>query len=121
MADSAAASDEAFVTVCALDDILPDTGVAALIAGRPVAIFRVGASPGDLFALGNVDPFSKASVLSRGIVGDVAGATVVASPIYKQHFRLADGVCVEDASVSVPVYAVRVVDGHVAVCAAAAP
>ncbi|HET6787926.1 MAG TPA: nitrite reductase (NAD(P)H) small subunit, partial [Aquabacterium sp.] len=28
--------------VCATDDILPDTGVCALVAGRHVAIFRVG-------------------------------------------------------------------------------
>ena len=87
--------------VCRLDDILPDSGVCALVDGEEVAIFRVD---GKVFAIGNRDPFSGANVLSRGIVGDLNGELVVASPVYKQHFSLLDGRCIEDASVSVPVY-----------------
>ena len=101
-------------TVCALDEILPDMGVAALIAGRQVAIFRIGESE-EVYALGNHDPFSGANVLARGIVGDLGEELVVASPVYKQHFRLRDGVCVEDVSVSVPVHPVRVYNGAVQV------
>ena len=87
--------------VCRLDDILPDAGVCALVSGEQVAVFRVGER---VFAIGNRDPFSGANVLSRGIVGDLNGELVVASPVYKQHFSLLDGRCIEDASVSVPVY-----------------
>jgi NAD(P)H-dependent nitrite reductase small subunit len=93
--------------VCQLDDILPDTGVCALVGGEQVAVFRVGR---EIYAIGNRDPFSGVNVLSRGIVGDLNGELVVASPLYKQHFSLRTGRCIEDASVSVPVYQ-AVVDG----------
>ncbi|MDB5976736.1 MAG: nirB domain binding binding [Nevskia sp.] len=109
-------------TICALDEIWPDSGVAALIGTEQVAIFRLGESE-DVYALGNHDPFSEANVLARGITGDLGGEPVVASPVYKQHFRLRDGVCVEDAAVSVPIYPVRVYNGAVqlGVTVAAAP
>ena len=99
-------------TICALDEIWPDSGVAALIGAEQVAIFRLGESE-EVYALGNSDPFSEANVLARGITGDLGGEPVVASPVYKQHFRLRDGVCVEDATVSVPIYPVRVYNGAV--------
>ena len=102
-----------WVRICALDDIVPNTGVCALANGHQVAIFRL--DDDSLYALGNYDPFSRANVLSRGIVGDLKGEVVVASPVYKQHFSLATGCCVEDASVSVPVYAVRLEGDRIAV------
>ena len=96
--------------VCGLGEILPDTGVCALIAGEQVAVFRI---EDNVYAVGNRDPFSGANVLSRGIVGDLKGERVVASPVYKQHFSLVTGRCLEDASVRIPVYDARVVDGFV--------
>jgi nitrite reductase (NADH) small subunit len=87
--------------ICRLEDIVPDTGVAALVGGAQVAIFRIDQK---IYAIGNRDPFSGANVLSRGIVGDLKGELVVASPVYKQHFSLITGRCLEDESVSVPVY-----------------
>ena len=96
------------VSVCHQDAVLPNTGAAALVGDQAIAIFRL--DDGQWFAIGNVDPFSKASVLSRGIVGDIDGVPVVASPIYKQHFRLEDGVCIEDDTVSVPSFSVFVDD-----------
>jgi assimilatory nitrate reductase catalytic subunit len=98
--------------VCDLKEILPDTGVCALVAGEQVAIFRV---EDQIYAVGNRDPFSNANVLSRGIVGDVKGELVVASPVYKQHFSLLTGRCLEDATVRIPVYAARVENGFVEV------
>ena len=91
--------------VCSLDDIVPDAGICALVAGEQVAVFRIGER---VFAIGNRDPFSGANVLSRGIVGDLNGELVVASPVYKQHFSLLTGRCIEDPSVSVPVYRAQV-------------
>jgi len=98
--------------ICELEKILPDAGVCALVGGEQVAIFRV---EGSVYAVGNRDPFSDANVLSRGIVGDVKGELVVASPVYKQHFSLRTGRCLEDASVRIPVYAARVEEGFVVV------
>ena len=91
--------------ICRLDDIVPDTGVAALVGGEQIAVFRIDQ---EIYAIGNRDPFSGANVLARGIVGDLNGELVVASPVYKQHFSLLSGRCIEDPSVSVPVYRARV-------------
>ncbi len=104
---------ENWTRVCALEEIVPDTGVCALVGMHQVAVFRLGAD--QVFAIGNHDPFSRANVLSRGIVGDRAGRPKVASPIFKQSFDLASGECMDDPSVSVPAYQVRVCDGIVEV------
>jgi nitrite reductase (NADH) small subunit len=82
------------------------------VAGRQVAIVRTA---GALYAIGNFDPFSKAFVLSRGIVGDRGGVPKIASPIYKQTFDLRTGQCLDDARVRVPTYEVRVERGRVLV------
>jgi nitrite reductase (NADH) small subunit len=106
-----------WVAVCRLADIVPDTGVCALVHGRQVAVFRISGDGGDsVYAIANFDPFSKANVLSRGIVGDLKGELVVASPIYKQHFNLSTGRCLEDAEVGVATYPARVDGATVMVC-----
>jgi nitrite reductase (NADH) small subunit len=98
------------VNVCRFDDILPYSGVAALIDGEQIAIFRAGEA---VFAISNYDPFSCAYVLARGIVGDRKGILKVASPVYKHSFSLATGECLDDNTVKLPVYPVEVVDGVV--------
>jgi len=102
-----------WTTVCPVDDILPNTGVSALVSGRHVAVFRVGDT--QFYAIDNVDPKSGASVLSRGLVGNLGEHVVVASPLYKNHFDLADGVCLEAPEHSVRAHSVRVEDGTVQV------
>lgn len=103
-----------YVPVCQLEQLLPCRGAAVLVNQQGVALFRL--PRGSVYAIGNRDPFSGANVLSRGIVGDLKGELVVASPIYKQHFSLVSGRCIEDDSVSVPVYPVRTLKGVVEVC-----
>ena len=98
--------------VCALDVILPWTGVCALIGGRQVAIVRTADA---VYAIGNFDPFSKAFVLSRGIVGDKGDIPKIASPIFKQTFDLRTGLCLDNPTVRVPTYEVRVERGRVLV------
>ena len=102
-----------WTAVCAADDILPNTGVCALVDGRHVAVFRVGES--QYFAIDNVDPKANASVLSRGLVGNLGDRTVVASPLYKHHFDLKTGECLELPELSVRAHEVRVEDGQVMV------
>ncbi len=100
--------------LCSVDDLIPNSGVAALDGDRQIALFYFPDVGEDrIFAIGNFDPISQANVLSRGIVGDVSGEPVVASPIYKQHFSLVSGRCLEDEQYSVPVYSVRITDGVV--------
>ena len=103
-----------WVTVCSLDAIAPNTGVNALIGTEQIAIFRIGETD-EVYAIGNYDPFSKAFVMSRGIVGDRNGTLKVASPIYKQNFDLKTGVCLDDETVSLPVYSVQVCENHIQV------
>jgi nitrite reductase (NADH) small subunit len=95
--------------ICRADRLTPDRGVAALVDGRPVAVFHL--STGELYAIDDVDPFSGAGVLSRGLVGDAAGVPTVASPLYKQRFDLRTGQCLDDDAVSVATHAARLVDG----------
>jgi nitrite reductase (NADH) small subunit len=100
--------------VCSFDDLVPDRGVCALVGGAPVAVFRC--SPDDeLFAVGNIDPYSAASVLSRGIVGSVGDRPVIASPIYKNRFDLRTGQSLDDPAVRLPVHEARVDGGRVLV------
>ena len=99
-----------WVSVCELDDLWPNIGAGALVGGRQIAIFRVGDS---IYAMDNCDPASGVNVLSRGIVGDVKGECVVASPLYKQHYSLVSGRCLEDPAKSVNVYPVKALDGRV--------
>ncbi|MGD9842249.1 MAG: nitrite reductase small subunit NirD [Steroidobacteraceae bacterium] len=96
--------------ICAFDDITPNTGVCALVEGRQIAIFRFDDM---VFAVDNYDPASGANVLSRGLVGDLNGDLVVASPIYKHHYNLLTGRCQEDSDHSIAAYPVRVVNEQV--------
>lgn len=109
-----AADPTAWVDVCAVEDLDLDRGAAALIAGEPVAVFRCSPD-GALFAIGNIDPYSDASVLARGIVGSIGDRRVVASPVYKNRFDLETGVALEDPGVRVAVHQVEIADGRVRV------
>ncbi|QXX87116.1 nitrite reductase small subunit NirD [Acinetobacter lwoffii] len=100
--------------VCNLDEITPNTGVAALIEGQQIAIFRVGQEQ-RVYALSNQDPFSLANVMARGILGDLQGERVVASPIYKQHFSLVTGRCLEEQDQKLLVFPTRIENGKVLV------
>ncbi|MEV5557393.1 nitrite reductase small subunit NirD [Nonomuraea wenchangensis] len=103
----------AWTPVCGYDDLLPERGVCVLVAGRQVALFRTW--DGGLHALDNLDPFSGAYVLSRGIVGTRKGEPTVASPLHKQVFSLATGRCLDERGVRVPVHGVRLAGAAVEV------
>lgn len=102
-----------WTAVCRLADLYPERGVAALVDGEQVALFRM--YDDRVYAIGNLDPFSGAYVLARGIVGSRGDAPVVASPMYKEAFDLRTGQCLDDPAVSVPVYPVRVREGLIEV------
>jgi nitrite reductase (NADH) small subunit len=97
--------------VCAIDDVVPGTGFAAVVNAEQIAIVRT--RDGLLAALSNFDPFSKAFVIAQGTVGNRAGVPEIASPIYKQRFSLKTGECLDDGRVRLPVFPVRVSDGRI--------
>ncbi len=94
-------------SVCTRNDLVPGSGVCALVGQEQVALFYLPEEQQQVYAISNRDPIGGANVLSRGIVGDLGGKLVVASPLYKQHFDLTSGQCLEEDGVSIEVYEVR--------------
>lgn len=92
--------------ICAFQDLTPNTGICALFDNEHVAIFYCQRSE-QLYAISNFDPIANASVLSRGIMASLQGETYVASPLYKQHFNLQTGECLESPEYRLKTYAVR--------------
>ena len=104
-----------WTAVCAYQDLEAERGVVALLGNLQVALFLTFG--GELYAIGNQDPFFGAFVLSRGIVGTRGGIPTVASPLGKEVFDLRTGECLDDPAVSVPVFGIRCRDGQVEVAA----
>lgn len=98
---------ETWLPICAKNDLVPDSGVAAKINDRQIALFYLPEEE-RVYALSNRDPFSNANVIARGITGDLQGQPVVAGPLYKQHFRLDTGECLEDDSIRLDTWATRI-------------
>ncbi len=95
--------------ICKTDDIPPNSGRAALFNGQQIAIFRTHKNNKNRFyAVGNYCPFANVNAISRGIIGSIGEAVVVASPLYKQHFCLVSGRCIEDAEHRLDIWQVRV-------------
>lgn len=94
-----------FKKICQLADLIEDAGVPALLDRTPIALFFV---KGRVYALDNFDPIGQASVMSRGIVGSIKGQLVVASPLYKEHYDLATGKCLENPAVQLKTYPVDI-------------
>lgn len=97
--------------VCTVDDLVPESGIAVWTEDGPVAVFYLPYRLPALFAISHTDPFTGKNVLARGITGDLKGQPVVASPLYKQHFNLETGQCLEDETVQVKTYPV-LLDGN---------
>ncbi len=96
-----------WINICHLDDIPANTGRCALLNKEQIAIFHINDGEKRIYAVSNYCPFSEANIISRGIVGNLGDKTVVASPLYKQHFELTTGECLEDENVTIKIYPVR--------------
>ncbi|OAI08216.1 nitrite reductase small subunit [Methylomonas methanica] len=103
-----------WIDVCDLNDLQPDSGICALVAGKQVALFYL-TKTNMVYAVGNFDPIGKANVLSRGMIGDLAGEPMLASPLYKQHYSLKTGACFEYEDIKIDTFPVRIDNNRVAV------
>ena len=112
-------SKNTMLELCKLNDLVAGGGMAALVNGHQIALFYLPNENPCLYAIDNFDPLGGANVLSRGIVGDIGGELVVASPLYKQHFSLLTGQCLEDKEASVHAWPV-LLDGDTVMIEAAA-
>ncbi|MEP9382579.1 nitrite reductase small subunit NirD [Nocardioides sp. KR10-350] len=106
-----AGSGDEWQPVCKVEDLEVERGATALVHGQAIAIFRM--ADDTVYALGNHDPYAKASVMAKGIVGMRGDVPFVASPTHRHGFDLRTGRCLEDPHVAVPAYLVKVVDGTV--------
>ncbi|MBX6370735.1 MAG: nitrite reductase small subunit NirD [Acidothermus sp.] len=94
--------------VCRVSELVPGRPVAAWLDGVQVAVVRL--PDGSVHAVDNRDPFCDAMVLARGLTGSRGGADVLISPMYKHAFDLRTGRCLDDASRSITVHSVRIID-----------
>lgn len=107
-------SARTWVRICRIDELTPERGVAALVEGQQVAVFRL--DDDRVFAVQQKDPFSGANVMSRGIVGTQGEQATVTSPMYKQVWCLPSGECLDAGGkdpVDLVTHHVEVVDGSV--------
>ena len=103
-----------WTSICSKADLVPDSGICALIKDTQVALFYLPAKEA-VYAIANYDPFSNANVLSRGLLASRRDALYVASPLYKQHFCLYTGTCLEDSGKSIAAWPARINDNKVEV------
>jgi len=94
-----------FIQVCKVENLVKGAGVAALVNGVQVALFYIDEQ---VYALNNYDPIGKANVMSRGLIGDLKGHLMVASPLQKQHYDLKTGICMDVEGISIPVYTSKI-------------
>jgi len=107
LANATVNTQENWQTVCQAQDLVADSGVVVWFDGAQVALFYLPGQAQPLYAVDNRDPRSGANIIGRGLVGSVQGELVVAAPLYKQHFSLLIGECLEDAGQRLRVWPVR--------------
>ncbi|WP_270239874.1 nitrite reductase small subunit NirD [Rothia kristinae] len=111
--DAADRAGGRWLPVISWDHLPREYGVAALLDGIRVAVFRT--EDDRLFASSDVDPDTGVGVLSRGIMGDAAGQPTITSPLLKAVYRLTDGSCLTNPALRLPLHTARVREGLVEV------
>ena len=95
-----------WLQVCKRSDLVANSGVCALVGDRQIALFFLPDQEPQLYAIDNWDPIANAGVIGRGLVADIDGELTVASPLYKQHYRLTDGQCLEEEEIKLASFAI---------------
>ncbi|WP_082513600.1 MULTISPECIES: nitrite reductase small subunit NirD [unclassified Leifsonia] len=100
-------------TACAVDDLEPSWGEAALLRARQIALFLVSGE--EIYAVAHRDPHTDAPVMARGIVGSRGERPTVASPLHKEVYDLATGECFTNPELVLQTFRTRVVRGMIEV------
>ncbi|MBB5212415.1 nitrite reductase small subunit NirD [Microbulbifer hydrolyticus] len=95
-----------WLQVCKRSDLVANSGVCALVGDRQIALFFLPDQEPQLYAIDNWDPIANAGVIGRGLVAEIDGELTVASPLYKQHYRLTDGQCLEEEEIKLASFAI---------------
>lgn len=105
-----------WTAVCSVGQLVPERGVAALVDGRQIALFRVDIEGETrIYAIDNYDPISHANVMARGIIGTEDDTIYVASPLKKERYDLETGDCLSVSGVSLHPWRVKIVDGLISI------
>ncbi|WP_407315765.1 nitrite reductase small subunit NirD [Pseudomonas sp. nanlin1] len=102
-----AVSQNPWQPVCRQADLVANSGVVVWLDGAQVALFYLPGQEQTLYAIDHHDPQANANVIGRGIIGRIQGQLVVASPLYKQHYVLSDGRCLETPEQQLRTWPVR--------------
>ncbi len=107
-------TEKSWRTICNTSDLVKDSGISALLESEDeqIAIFHIPNSEEKIYAVSNYDPIGKANVLYRGLVGCIGDEPVVSSPLYKQHYSLKTGQCLQEDK-TIAVYDIRIEDEQV--------
>jgi nitrite reductase (NADH) small subunit len=113
-----------WIDICQTTDLVENSGICAVLPGfdniksenGQVALFYLPHLR-QVFVLSNWDPIGRANVMYRGIIGSIKDEPVITSPLYKQHYSLHSGVCIEQADKALTVYASRFHDNTVQIIA----
>jgi len=95
-----------------VDDFPEEGGAAVLWGETQLAVFNF-ASRGEWYCTQNVCPHMRAPVLSEGIIGTAGEAPKVACPLHKKTFDLRTGAGLDDPSLSLSHFPVKVEGGEV--------
>jgi nitrite reductase (NADH) small subunit len=115
-------TEKSWRTICGTSDLVKDSGISALLVNEEnsagedeqIAIFHIPSSEEKIYAVGNYDPIGQANVLYRGLVGCIDDEPVVSSPLYKQHYSLKTGRCLQEEK-TISVYDIRIENEQVQV------
>jgi nitrite reductase (NADH) small subunit len=103
---------ETWQKVCSTIDVPTDGGTCVLLEGKQIAVFNFTRT-GKWYATDNMCPHRKQMILSRGMIGDMAGEPKVACPYHKKTFSLNDGKCLSGDDYQINTYPIKVEDGEV--------
>lgn len=101
------------VLLCQQQDLVPFSGVAARFGQHVIALFYLPGQAVELYGVSHIDPASGAPVIGHGLIGESSGEFYIASPLHKQQYRLSDGQCLSDSTLTLDVFAVQLLDGQV--------
>jgi nitrite reductase (NADH) small subunit len=106
-------ADVVWERACAVTDLEPSWGEAALVRMKQIALFLL--SPTEIYAVAHRDPHTEAYVMARGIVGSKGDRPTIASPLHKEVYDLETGECFSNPVLALPTYQTRVVGGFIEV------
>ncbi|MEL4318060.1 nitrite reductase small subunit NirD [Leifsonia sp. YIM 134122] len=98
---------------CAVEDLEPSWGEAALLRARQIALFLFSGE--EIYAVAHRDPHTDAPVMARGIVGSRGERPTVASPLHKEVYDLGTGECFTNPALVLQTFRTRVVGGMIEV------